>query len=47
MKDTGWGRVIFMSGIIAYIGMRNHLHNVTTNAGLNGFTRGLAQEVAE
>ncbi len=46
MKKQGSGRIITLGGISAYIGTKNRVHLLTAKAGLVGFTRGLAAEVA-
>ena len=46
MKKQGAGRIVTLGGISAYIGTKNRVHLLTAKAGLVGFTRGLAAEVA-
>lgn len=46
MKERRWGRIITIGGRSAYIGKPNRIHAVTSKAGLVGFTRALAQELA-
>lgn len=46
MIDQDWGRVINISGMDAFTGPPNRLHVVTTKAGILGFTRALAQDLA-
>jgi 3-oxoacyl-[acyl-carrier protein] reductase len=47
MIEQGWGRIISISGIDAYFGKPQRLHVVSTKAGIIGFSRALAQELAE
>ncbi len=47
MKKGKWGRVVTLGGVSAYIGTKNRVHLLTAKAGLVGFTRGLAAEVAD
>lgn len=47
MKKNNWGRIITLGGISAYIGTKNRAHLLAAKAGLVGFTRGIAAEVAE
>jgi len=46
MEKEGWGRIITLGGISAYIGTANRAHLLTAKAGLVGLTRGLAVELA-
>ncbi len=46
MKDRGWGRVINMTSIMSHVSLPNRTGYSTTKAGLIGFTRALALEVA-
>ena len=46
MRERGWGRIISMGGISAAKGATNRLGVVTCKAGLQGLTRGLANETA-
>lgn len=47
MKDKAWGRVILMSSINALKGQRGQTNYAAAKAGLLGFTKSLAQEVAK
>ena len=47
MRKNNWGRVVTLGGISAYIGTKSRAHLLAAKAGLVGFTRGLAAEVAE
>ena len=47
MKKNNWGRIVTLGGISAYIGTKNRAHLLAAKAGLVGFTRGIAAEVAE
>ena len=47
MKKNNWGRIVTLGGISAYIGTKSRAHLLAAKAGLVGFTRGLAAEVAE
>jgi 3-oxoacyl-[acyl-carrier protein] reductase len=47
MKKNNWGRIVTLGGISAYIGTKNRTHLLAAKAGLVGFTRGIAAEVAE
>lgn len=46
MKERRWGRIINISGQSAYTGRPNRINTVASKAGLIGFTRALAQELA-
>lgn len=46
MKERRWGRIINIGGQAAYTGRPNRIHAVTSKAGIVGFTRALAQELA-
>ena len=46
MMKKKWGRIITLGGISNYIGTANRAHAVTAKAGLVGFTRALAVELA-
>lgn len=46
MLSQGWGRIINVSSALAYKGIAGRLHYVTSKAGVLGFTRGLARELA-
>lgn len=46
MKSRGWGRILNMTGTAGMKGSANRLGVVTSKSGLEGFTRGLAREVA-
>ena len=46
MKSRGWGRILSMTGTAAMKGSANRLGVVTSKSGLEGFTRGLARELA-
>jgi len=46
MKAQGGGKVINISSALAYKGYVGFLHYVTSKAGVLGFTRGLARELA-
>jgi|TARA_B110000261_G_scaffold162060_1_gene204859 3-oxoacyl-[acyl-carrier protein] reductase len=47
MKKNNWGRIVTLGGISAYIGTKNRAHLLAAKAGLVGFTRGIAAEVAD
>jgi len=47
MIEKGWGRIVTLGGISWHIGTPGRVHNLTAKAGLVGFTRGLAVELAE
>jgi 3-oxoacyl-[acyl-carrier protein] reductase len=46
MIKNNWGRIINISGTDAFLGKPKRVHVVTTKAGIIGFTRSLAQEMA-
>ena len=46
MKAQGRGRIINIASSLAYVGRVGFLHYVTSKAGVLGFTRGLARELA-
>ena len=46
MKAQGKGRIINIASSLAYVGRAGLLHYVTSKAGVLGFTRGLARELA-
>jgi NAD(P)-dependent dehydrogenase (short-subunit alcohol dehydrogenase family) len=47
MRESGWGRIIAMSGSDALFGRANRVHVASTKAGLFGYTRALAYELAD
>ncbi len=47
MIEKGWGRIVTLGGISWHVGMPGRVHNLVAKAGLVGFTRGLAVELAE
>ncbi|NQU61701.1 MAG: SDR family oxidoreductase [Rhodospirillales bacterium] len=47
MIEKGWGRIVTLGGISWHIGTPGRVHNLVAKAGLVGFTRGLAVEMAE
>jgi 3-oxoacyl-[acyl-carrier protein] reductase len=47
LKKSGAGAVINIGGLSAHTGARNRAHVVTAKAGLIGFTRALAHDLAE
>ncbi len=47
MIAKGWGRIVTLGGISWHIGTSNRVHNLVSKAGLTGFTRGLAVELAQ
>ncbi|MFQ5765546.1 MAG: SDR family NAD(P)-dependent oxidoreductase [Rhodospirillales bacterium] len=47
MIERGWGRIVTIGGISCHIGTPGRIHNLVAKAGLVGFTRGLAVEMAE
>ncbi len=47
MIERGWGRIVTLGGISWHIGTPGRVHNLVAKAGLVGFTRGLAVEMAE
>jgi len=46
MKKTGGGTIINIGGMSAHIGSKNRAHVMTAKAGLVGFTRALAHDLA-
>lgn len=45
MKESGWGRVIHISGYDGFTGhILNRAHNITCKAGMHGLTKALARE---
>lgn len=46
MRENGWGRVVNISGIDAFVGSLHRAHVVATKAALVGLTRALAAELA-
>jgi 3-oxoacyl-[acyl-carrier protein] reductase len=46
MKKAGGGTIINVGGMSAHIGSKNRAHVMTAKAGLTGFTRGLAHDLA-
>lgn len=46
MKRKGWGRIINMTSIMSHVSLANRTGYSTTKAGLLGFTRSLALELA-
>ena len=46
MKQRGWGRIVNIAGISAQKGVGTRAPVVTAKAGLIGFTKGMAHEVA-
>jgi len=46
MKREGRGRIIHVSGLDGFIGQTHRAHNVAAKAGLHGFTKALALELA-
>ncbi len=46
MKERRWGRVINLSSIVGLTGTDHEIHYGSSKAGLLGFTRSLAREVA-
>jgi 3-oxoacyl-[acyl-carrier protein] reductase len=47
IKASGAGAIINVGGISAHSGSKNRVHVVASKAGLVGFTRGLAHDLAE
>jgi 3-oxoacyl-[acyl-carrier protein] reductase len=47
MKKAGGGTIINIGGMSAHIGSKNRAHVLTAKAGLVGFTRALAHDLAE
>jgi 3-oxoacyl-[acyl-carrier protein] reductase len=47
LKASGAGRVVNIGGMSAHTGAKNRAHVVTAKAGLVGFTRALANDLAE
>ncbi len=47
MIEAKWGRIISISGISGIQGAANKIHVVTAKAGLTGFSKGLAKELAQ
>ena len=47
MKKAGGGTIINIGGMSAHIGSKHRAHVMTAKAGLVGFTRGLAHDLAE
>src|SRR5471032_696835 len=46
LKKAGGGTIINIGGMSAHIGSKNRAHVMTAKAGLTGFTRGLAHDLA-
>ena len=46
MKEAGWGRIINMTSIMSHVSLPSRTGYSTTKAGLLGFTRALALELA-
>jgi NAD(P)-dependent dehydrogenase (short-subunit alcohol dehydrogenase family) len=46
MKDKNWGRIINMTSIMSHVSLPNRTGYSTTKAGLLGFTKALALELA-
>ena len=46
MKEKGWGRIVNMTSIMSHVSLPNRSGYSTTKAGLLGFTRALALELA-
>ncbi len=46
MKQKGWGRIINLTSIMSHVALPNRTGYCTTKAGLLGFTRALALELA-
>lgn len=46
MIEGGFGRIICVAGIDAFLGNRDRIHVGTANAGLEGFARGIAARFA-
>jgi 3-oxoacyl-[acyl-carrier protein] reductase len=46
LTASGAGRIVTLGGMSGHTGSKNRLHVVTAKAGLVGFTRGLAQDLA-
>ena len=46
MRDRGGGTIISMGGLTAHVGASERVHVTTAKAGLIGFTKGLATELA-
>ena len=46
MKQNGWGRIINLTSIMSHVALPNRTGYCTTKAGLLGFTRALALELA-
>jgi 3-oxoacyl-[acyl-carrier protein] reductase len=47
LKTSGTGVIVNIGGLTAHIGARHRAHVITAKAGLVGFTRGLAHDLAE
>ena len=47
MLEAGWGRIVSLGGLTGHTGATNRAHVVTSKAGLIGFTKALALEVAK
>ena len=47
LAASGAGAIVNLGGMSGHTGSRNRLHVVTAKSGLVGFTRGLAQDLAE
>ncbi len=47
LKASGAGRILNIGGLSAHTGAKNRAHVVTAKAGLVGFTRALAHELAD
>lgn len=47
MIEAGGGSIVTLGGVSTHIGTKNRVHVCAAKAGLEGLTRGLAQELAE
>ena len=47
LRESGAGRIINLGGLSAHTGAKNRAHVVTAKAGIVGFTRALATELAK
>jgi 3-oxoacyl-[acyl-carrier protein] reductase len=46
LKKSGWGTIVNIGGMSAHTGARDRAHVVTAKAGIVGFTRALAHDLA-
>src|SRR5262249_60876406 len=47
LKESGAGRIVNIGGLSAHTGSRHRAHVITAKAGIVGFTRALAHDLAD